>query len=867
VAITRQTDFSAGEISPLLHSRSDAAFFAKALRACKNFFISKQGAAVSRPGTTYVGTVLNSPNLIEPPFVAADDDRAVLIPFNAADDESFVLVFQAGTIQFISRGGYVEEPVGTRYQVATPYAWADLRKLHYAQVGEVLTLVCPGWDPAELRHVGDAPPTWSLAKAVTSPLPLDGTTVAYYDIDDPATTTTGFQLLVPDAWTAGTYAADDVVTNDGNVYECLVGGVSGPGPTGTGQEIVEGFVTWRFLSAANEPDSDHVAREWQWQVTALCRRTDTGELFETLPTMISESNEGDYGSDPVGTGVALTGDLWAIYPDFPMRLRRRPTSAFLPGASTEFTIIAYNFYRGRGGLFGFLGQTTTREFVDVGDEPDYAQQPPVGTDPFGTTGVATTAAAPFDIIHDDRAAAVAYFEARRVFGGLTRREADLVASAAGNFDNFDERKLFHIAGESIIYAVASRRRGRIRHLVAMDRLLVLTSAAAYHAGGQPGTPGWDFDSVWVSLIEEVGSNDVTPAVVDGTVFYARAKGRGLRGLVPAGNQGGYQGFDASQLAEHLFRGTDKQVVDMSYAEDPWGILWVVLEDGTLLSLSYQKDGQLAWARHLMTYVSDDEDEDGNPITVTTGTVEAVCAVPEGDEDAVYLVVKRTVGGTDYRYIERMTSRHERGGCTLNAVGDDEPDVIETEPDYICVDSAVRYVGPAVSTFTGLEHLEGMEVYVVAQGHPVIGPYTVTGAELAIEEELAENITDADDAPLGPKLVAYVGLPYHCDLELLDVAGGEARSRNKQVTHVGFEVDNAKGVLVGQDFDNLDVQPSREVADDFGTAPLQTNFFFVPVRGSYDYSARAVLRQSEPLPVTVLGITRRIDGGDEGGSSQ
>ena len=95
------------------------------------------------------------------------------------------------------------------------------------------------------------------------------------------------------------------------------------------------------------------------------------------------------------------------------------------------------------------------------------------------------------------------------------------------------------------------------------------------------------------------------------------------------------------------------------------------------------------------------------------------------------------------------------------------------------------------------------------------------------------------------------------MELLDVVGTEARTRYKQVTHVAFEVDQAKGVWVGQDFDHLDEQPPREVADGYGTAPLQTELILTPVSGTWDLYARAALRQTEPLPVTVVGLTRRL----------
>jgi hypothetical protein len=791
---TRQTNFGGGEVSPFLWGRTDLPIFGRALRSCLNFFISKQGAAVSRPGTTFVGELKNSPIVpfsVGGPYI----DRAVLIPFIAADDEAFVLEFGINYIRFIAHGGYVLDGGGNPYEVRTPYEYADLRKLHYSQVGEVLTVVCPNWDAYELRHVSDVPVQWTFTQAVTArPSIVD----SFYEVGTPTSPAVGF----------------------------LIDRSQGGG--------------------LQTPDADHPAREWQWQVTAVVKDADTGELFETLPATVSESYDSTAGATyETGNHAALASNKFPVYQDMPVTLDLLDSAALVSPVNV-FTIVSYNIYRGRGGLYGYVGSTASRQFVDVGDVPDFATRPPQGTDPFGTTGTATLAAAPFNVIHDDRASAVAYYEQRRVFGGISRREQDIIASATGDFDNFDQNLIYHLSGESLIFTVAARKRGRIKHLVPMDRLVVLSSQASWHGGGQVGSP-LDFDSVDFRHIEEVGASDVTPLVVDGTVIFVRSKGHGVHGLISGGQDAGFKGFDVGMFAEHLFRGESSTIIDMTYAHDPWGVIWAVREDGVLLSLTYQREEMLAWARHEMD-----------------GTVESVCAIPEGDEDAVYLIVAREIQGTTHRYVERMTSRHERGGAVLTADAGAARSLdlqAETPPDYICVDCAVMYVGPSVDTFTGLDHLEGKSVYVVVQGQAVRGPFTVNGGSITLPHAPPANVTDADDAPSGPRLVAAIGMLYQPELELLDVAGGAARNTYKQVSHVGFEVDNAQGVQVGPDFDNLTRPPVRTVSSGFGAEPLRTEVVRCPVAGKSDLSARAVLRQAYPLPVTVVGISRVLKGGD------
>jgi hypothetical protein len=102
-----------------------------------------------------------------------------------------------------------------------------------------------------------------------------------------------------------------------------------------------------------------------------------------------------------------------------------------------------------------------------------------------------------------------------------------------------------------------------------------------------------------------------------------------------------QGFDSSDLtlfASHLVEGYT--IVDWAYRRSPHSVIWAVRDDGTLLGLTYLREQDIwGWHRH-----------------DTDGAVENVCVVPEGTEDAVYLVVKRTVNGATKRYVERLTSR-------------------------------------------------------------------------------------------------------------------------------------------------------------------------------------------------------------------
>lgn len=796
----RQTNFSAGELDPLLQGRTDLPLYGQGLATCRNFIITKSGAAMSRPGTSFVA---------EAKVLAAADytggvipTRPVrLVPFVAGDGASVVLEFGEQYVRFHTLGRTVESPPGTAYELGlvdgAVYYAKDLAKLRFAQVGDVLTIVAPGYTAKQLRRHG--PAAWEFSDLELSP------PVAMF-----ADTDTG------------------VVTS---------------GPAIVSSSIVA-------------PDADHPELEWHYLVTAVYIDPETGATRETLGQQVLYTWDGaDWDTSHALISANADADVAAfkfvIYPDKPLTLSRALPASPQPGLDVK--VLRFLYYRGRGGVYGYVGETDGRDFIDIGSEPDYSVQPPLGVNPFrvayaGVEGV-------------EQPWSVAFFQDRLVMGGSSiegsatqRRPNALFTSKTGDYSNFDTRLAIHVSGEALQFYLAATKREDIQHLVPRDRLVVLTTATAWTFGGSPPAP-LDFDSVDARITDDVGATDVTPLVVDGAVLFIRAKGSGARALIPQASDTPYQGSDISIIAKHLFTGKNRTVVDWAYAEDPWSIVWAVRADGKLLSLTFDREhGQKAWARH-----------------ETAGLYEAVCSVPEGEEDAVYVVVTRTIAGETRRYIERMTSRVRR------VLETDDPPTFTTTPGItdtdslyptdVCLDCAFTYADVPTDTITSenLAHLIGKEVYVVARGSPVIGPLEVTDdgsgngtITLGLDELPATNAADDAAAPIW---VAHVGLAYTCDLETLSVRGPPTLQQ-KTIRNVGVELDQTRGVQTGQDFDHLDDWQQRDVADAYNALVAQTTVLEVFAENAWDKNARACVRQSLPLPVTVVGITRGVVGSDD-----
>lgn len=749
----RQTNFAAGELDPKLWGRTDLPEYGRGLRRCRNFLVSHQGAAVSRPGT----------RLVRETKGAGYSGKVRLVPFVFTPAQSYVLEFGHQYIRFHSNGGTVFWPdeSGPYELYGLPWVEDDLPDLQWAQVGDVLTVTHPNHPPYEIRRLSHA--SWTATEVGF------GALEPYFrEVDDP---------------TAATPPPS----------------IAGPLPVA---------------------DAEHPAREWAWVVTVLAQDIPTGRVFESLAWVVNDQVTNP--ADPDHSHLALPSPLLVpLSADRPVTLARYDTAGLIsqPAGWDAFRVLAYNVYRGRGGLFGFVGQTKSRTFVDVGEEPDYKLQPPLGTNPFLVAG---------DGGHVDHPRAVAFWQERRVFGGTATRPATLWLSATGEYTNYDIRTTGLTADMALEYELLAYRREEIRSLLPLGALLIFSSGSVWALDSQEAL-GPDV-APRARVVDGLGASALPPLLLGQRILYAQALGTGVRMLQPSNTASAFDSSDVTMQARHLFEPPAvgaPGLKDWAYAHVPYGQVWVTLKHGDLLSLTLGTQS-LAWARH-----------DSGP-SEAPARFENVCAVPEGTEDAVYLVVSRTVNGVGKRFVERLESR-------------------VTTAQVAAVDCAVTYDGAPTVVIAGLGHLEGEEVWAVCmpalvypmtEAPPKVlqGPYVVTGGQVELDEATPSPGT------------TVVGLGFTAELETLDVASGEARLKPKSVVRVGFEVDASRGLYVGQDEGHLTEWRQRSVADGYGGVSAASALVDVNVAGTYDKSARAFLRQTLPLPVTVLGITRELDVG-------
>jgi len=454
----------------------------------------------------------------------------------------------------------------------------------------------------------------------------------------------------------------------------------------------------------------------------------------------------------------------------------------------------YNVYKMQGGLYGYIGQTTGTSLKDDNVAPDLSKTPPIYDAVFAATG--------------DYPGAVSYFEQRRCFAGTTNKPQNIWMTKSGT-ESVMSYSLPIRDDDRIAFRVAAREANTIRHIVPLTQLLLLTSAAEWRVSpvnSDAITP----TTITVRPQSYVGANNVQPAVINNTLLYAAARGGHIRECAYNWQANGFISGDLSLRAPHLFDNYD--ISDMAYAKAPLPIVWFISTTGKLLGLTYVPEQQIgAWHWH-----------------DTDGTFESCAVVAEGNEDILYCVIKRTINGADVRYVERMATRQ-----------------FVDPADAFFVDAGLTYSGAAATTISGLTHLEGKTVNVLADGavHPQC---VVTSGAITLEQAASK---------------VQIGLPITADAKTLPVAAGIdngfAQGRYKNVNKAWLRVFRSSGIFIGPDEYNL-VEAKQRTTESYGSPPaLKSEEIPIVLSPMWADSGQVFVRQSDPLPLTLASLTLEV----------
>jgi hypothetical protein len=413
---------------------------------------------------------------------------------------------------------------------------------------------------------------------------------------------------------------------------------------------------------------------------------------------------------------------------------------------------------------------------------------------------------------------VTFFEQRLVFAASNNNPQTIWFSKSADYLNFT---VGTSADDALIYTIAANQVNAIRFLSATRILVLGTSGGEYvltTTNDGPITP----TTTQIRKYSNYGSANVQPVqVADVTLFLQRGN-RKVREFRYVGevDTAGYQAPDMTILAEHI---TEGGITQFAYQQEPDSIIWAIRGDGTLLGMTYRRDEQVvAWHKHII----------GGEYDGGQAVVESIATLPNDDtEDELYMVVKRTIDGTTKRYVEKLNV-FEFGDQTTNA--------------YF-VDSGLEYSGGAVTSLSGLWHLPGEEISVLANGasHP---DRTVADGEIS----LAFSATSA-----------AVGYGYTSEMQTLRLEAGSvdgtSQGKPKRIHAITLRLYRTVGLEVGPAAADVDRIYFRDSSMSMDTAvPLFTGDKTVEFPGGFEDDDRIYVRQTQPLPMTVLALYPRLN---------
>jgi hypothetical protein len=416
---------------------------------------------------------------------------------------------------------------------------------------------------------------------------------------------------------------------------------------------------------------------------------------------------------------------------------------------------------------------------------------------------------------------VTFFEQRLVFAATLSQPQTLFFSVSGDYENMDDNYHGTVADDdAIIYTIASNQVNAIRFMTATRTLIIGTAGGEFAVSGG----GTDIAITPTNILIKKQSNNGAAnvdalAVGNATLFLQRAK-RKLRELAYNFDVDGYVAPDLTILAEHISEGGFKQ---LSYQQEPNQIIWCVRNDGQLIGLTYQREQEVvAWHRHIF----------GGAFSSGNAVCESVATIPTDDSEyQTWVIVKRTINGATKRYIEYIHN--------LNF---DETD----DTSFNFLDSQLSYDGSPVTTISGLSHLEGQTVSILADGatHP---DKVVSSGEITLNRSASK---------------VKVGLGFTSLLQTMRLDAGSqngtSQSKTKRIYEITIRLYESLGVEVGPDLNNMERIPFRSSANLMNSGVgVFTGDKEVEFRGNYETDGFIFVRQDQPLPLTILSLYPKL----------
>lgn len=761
-----KTSFTGGEFSPALSARVDLEKYSSGVKTAKNVFVHAHGGMSNRAGFELVSHARQGGMSVQIPFIASIET-----------DETYAILLSNLRMMFTRNGAPVLETAVESITIAD--------------------------------NAGDARFTKTAHGFA------DGDYVVWTDTTNAAMHSRMFEIELVDVNTF------DLFYMDGSVVDFANADAGGTYTLRRRYAIATPYTTAQIREVAFAQDNDVMyLANTNHAPQKLSRLGDTNWTLAAVdfipdvaaPTSLTVTVTNGAGHDVADEETAYykvsiislaTGEeslpSTSVFANNDLNISGAKNRIGWADAGSD--VHRYVVYKNSEGVYGYLGSTQNLYFDDNNIVEDTSDAPQDAINPFDQAG--------------NYPRAVAIHEQRLTFASLASDPQAVFLSQSTIFENYGAASPAK-ADDAITFRVRSKERQYIYSLISTSAgLAMFTSSTEWMVAGGSNEDYLTPTNPIARPQTRRGSYYLPPLLVGDVVMYSQARGGVVRDFKYSFEDDTFNGPDRTILARHLFEG--RRIVSWCYAQSPYSIIWAVLDDGTLLSLTYLREHDVwGWTTH-----------------ETNGEIDSVISLPEGDEDAVYITGRRTIGGHEYYFHERMASRRVTG-----------------KDDWFFADCALRYTGDAVDTITGLYHLEGEEVAILADGYVVEGVSVLNGQVLL--GRAYSNVV--------------VGLAYSAEIETLDLDLGNVpelgtiMGRDVALSGLTVHVEHTRGIWTGHAREYMNEWKQR-ATENYGAAiEPYTGKFPMDTDPDYKKSGNIVIQQRGPLPMTILAVAPDVKTG-------
>lgn len=390
-----------------------------------------------------------------------------------------------------------------------------------------------------------------------------------------------------------------------------------------------------------------------------------------------------------------------------------------------------------------------------------------------------------------------FYEGRLVLGGTKSKPQSVMMSRPGiafdfEIDEGDD-------DDAIFVTISSRKLNEIVDVFPGRNLQIFTTGSEFTVNASPATPS----NIAITPQTSHGSLNLEAKEIDGATIFIDRNGKSLKEYTFSFNEDAYSTSDISVLTPELIKTpVDIDILGGTGSDDAnW--VFIVNNDGSATVLNTLRA----------------QDINGFTSWTTTGFITNCVVV----DDELYMVNKRTVGSVESYFIERWSFNH---------LMDNSKKVTTSAP---------------TSTVTGLEHLEGETVSIVADGSVLTNRVVSSGAITITTEENFHTSFE-------------VGILFSPQFKLMPMAtnigSGLNNLRIKKLVRMNMSVISTTGLMI----EGIPV-PVRNLGEsELGSAPDELTGIIEDVYNitGWQREEMPLITLPEPTKMTILSIEHEVE---------